>query len=58
MRNPHWFGEPENEVHDLCLHANVLLKIDEEVVDPGTSVNWTVSAGDLRFLRSLFDDHS
>lgn len=57
LRNPHWLGESEDQKDDLCLHANVYLQINEEILDPGTEKVWCVSAVALRLMRSLIANH-
>lgn len=57
MINPHWLGEDETQRNDLCLHANVFLKINDDVIDPGTKHQWCVSAGALRLMRSILQNH-
>ena len=49
----YWVDECEDNVDDLCLHGDVVIRIgDVEVKETAT-----VSAAGLRLLRSLFHDH-
>lgn len=57
MINPHWLGSAENQQNDLCLHANVFFKINDDILNSGTEHVWCVSAGALRLMRSIIQNH-
>jgi hypothetical protein len=53
----YWIRGDKDDVKDLCLHGRVAVKIGDEVLDDGAKHSWTISAGALRMLHSLKEDH-
>ena len=55
VTNLHWLGDTEKErCRDLCLHGDVRLAVGDTVLNED---EWTVSAGALRFMRSVRKNH-
>ena len=57
ISNLHWLGEPEEHQYDLCLHGTAYIKIGNEELNNLDDNQLTVSAGLLRLLRSLYNNH-
>jgi len=54
----HWL-EGGDTRDDLCVHGSAHVRIGEEtLVTPADGDGWTLSAGSLYLLRTLFRDHS
>lgn len=52
----HWICGDTDGPDDPCLHGRVRVRIGDDLVDSGETF-WAVSAGALRMLESLFEDH-
>ena len=57
LSNLCFLGEQNEAQNDLCLHGNVFIQIGDYVMDNGKEDQWTVSAGALRLLRSVVENH-
>lgn len=57
LSNLCFLGEQNETQKDLCLHGNVFIQIVDHVLDDGKVDQWTVSAGALRLLRSVVENH-
>lgn len=53
VKKLYWIDESEDYKEDLCLHGDLEIKINDQVVQYSP----TVSVTGLRLLRSLFKDH-
>lgn len=53
IKKLYWIDGNENNREDLCLHGDLEIRLNDEVI----KYSPTVSAAGLRLLRSLFDDH-
>lgn len=55
----HWITPDDEGAHDLCLHGTVRFQIDgENLINPGSAPDVTVSVAGLYLLRTLSKDHT
>lgn len=57
LSNLCFLGEQDEIQKDLCLHGNAFIQIGNHVLEDGKENQWTVSAGVLRLLRSIVENH-